>query len=356
MGKGYLPVDLERVYPSMVRPAGPWAARRAGADYGVSDEPDWRGIDWSKRLGSMKVAGRTINYVDHGGGDGSPVLFVHGLGGNWQNWLENLPPVGLARRCLALDLPGFGASEMPADRISISHYARLIEELCRRLELPTVTVVGNSMGGFIAAEMAMSYPDRVERLVLAAAAGISVTTAYRRPTVTAARASTIAGIFGVAKHRQVVVRPRLRHVALAPVVRHPTRLRPDITHEVMQAVGSPGYVPALDALLTYDFRDRLEEIACPTLLVWGAEDMLVPLKDADEFERAIPDTEKVVLDDTGHAPMLERPRPFNHALLAFLDTTSKAPERRNGPAGERENGGPPRTERFAPVAGSASAP
>jgi pimeloyl-ACP methyl ester carboxylesterase len=356
MAKGYLPVDLERVYPSMVRPAGPWAAGRAGADYGVSDEPDWRGIDWSRHLGRMKVAGRMISYVDHGSGDGPPVLFVHGLGGNWQNWLENLPRVGRARRCVALDLPGFGASDMPADRISISHYARLIEELCRRLELPTVTVVGNSMGGFVAAEMAMSYPDRVDRLVLAAAAGISVTTAYRRPTVTAARASTIAGIFGVAKHRQVVVRPRLRHVALAPVVRHPTRLRPDITHEVMQAFGSPGYVPALDALLTYDFRDRLEEIVCPTLLVWGAEDMLVPVKDADEFERTVHDTRKVILDDTGHAPMLERPRPFNDALLAFLATTAEAPGGVSEQAGERENGRPSRPQRFEPVAGSTSAP
>jgi pimeloyl-ACP methyl ester carboxylesterase len=356
MAKGYLPVNLERVYPSMVRPAGPWAARRAGADYGVSDAPDWRGIDWSRHLGQMKVAGRTINYVDYGAGDGIPLLFVHGLGGNWQNWLENLPRVGGSRRCVALDLPGFGRSEMPADRISISHYAHLVEELCRRLELPAVAVVGNSMGGFIAAEIAMSYPDRTERLILAAAAGISVTTAYRRPTVTAARASTIAGVFGVAKHRQVVVRPRLRHVALAPVVRHPTRLKPDITHEVMQAVGSPGYVPALDALLTYDFRDRLEEVACPTLLVWGAEDMLVPVKDADEFERAIADSRKVVLDDTGHAPMLERPVPFNDALLAFLEQAPETPAGSNGQGSEREIEKPARTERFGPVARSASAP
>ncbi len=318
MAKGYLPVEFERVYPSKIRPATPWEARRAGDDYGVSDTPDWRAVDWQPHLHEIRLAGRSVNYVDYGEGEGTPVVFVHGLGGNWQNWLENIPRVGQQRRCIALDLPGFGRSEMPADRISISHYARILDELCERIGIPAATVVGNSMGGFIGAEMALSYAHRVERLVLAAAAGISVTTAYRLPTVTAARASTIAGVFGLAQHPQVVVRPRLRHLALAPVVRHATLLRPDITYEVMRAATSPGYVPALDALLAYDFRDRLEEITCPTLLVWGAKDMLVPVRDADEFERRISDTRKVVLDDTGHAPMLERPVPFNRALLDFL--------------------------------------
>jgi pimeloyl-ACP methyl ester carboxylesterase len=318
MAKGYLPVEFERVYPSKVRPATPWEARRAGSDYGVSDTPDWRSIDWQPYLHELRVSGRSVNYVDYGDGDGAPVVFVHGLGGNWQNWLENLPRVGECRRCIALDLPGFGRSAMPADRITISHYARIVDELCERLGIASAMVVGNSMGGFVGAEMAVSYSRRVESLVLAAAAGISVTTAYRLPTVTAARASTIAGVFGLARHPQVVVRPRLRHIALAPVVRHATLLRPDITYEVMQAATSPGYVPALDALLAYDFRDRLEEITCPTLLVWGAKDMLVPVKDADEFERQIPDTRKVILDDTGHAPMLERPVPFNRALLDFI--------------------------------------
>ncbi len=331
MAKGYLPAGLARVYPAKVAPARPRAARHAGEDYGVSMEPDWRRVDWPSHLHDIKLAGRSVQYVDFGEGDGPPVLFVHGLGANWQNWLENLTVIGEERRAIALDLPGFGRSEMPADRVSISNYARIVEELCTRLDLGPVVLVGNSMGGFIGAEIAISYQQRVERLVLAAAAGISVTNAFRRPTVTAARASTAAGIFRLTKHREVVARPRLRHIALAPVVRHPTRLKADLTYEVMQALGKPGYVPALDALLVYDFRDRLEEIRCPTLLVWGEKDMLVPVADADEFERRIPNARKVVLEDTGHAPMIERPRAFNRELLEFLDEpSSEAPPRLDG--------------------------
>ncbi len=336
MAKGYLPASLERVYPSKVRPATPWEARHAGEDYGVSVEPDWRGVDWTRHLHRVRLAGRSVNYVDldevEGGGALPPVVFVHGLGANWQNWLENLAVVGRERRAVALDLPGFGGSEMPADRISISGYARIVEELCEHLDLGPTAIVGNSMGGFIAAEMAISYPKRVERLVLAAAAGISVTNAYRRPTVTAARASAAAGVFRLTKRPEVSTRPRLRHIALAPVVRHPTRLRADITFEVMQGTGLPGYVPALDALLVYDFRDRLEEIACPTLLVWGEKDMLVPVADAEEFERLIPRARKVVLADTGHAPMLERPAPFNRELLAFLAEPAEGAHTGGAPA------------------------
>jgi pimeloyl-ACP methyl ester carboxylesterase len=86
----------------------------------------------------------------------------------------------------------------------------------------------------------------------------------------------------------------------------------------VHAAGTPGFRDALDALLDYDFRPRLPEIACPTLIVWGREDMLVPVEDADEFERRIPNARKMLMEDTGHVPMLERPVKFNDSLIEFL--------------------------------------
>ena len=312
----------------------PWAARYAGDDYGLTATPDWRAIDWAAHLHQIEVEGGVLNYVDLGG-DGSrpPVVFVHGLGGNWQNWLENLPRVGAGRRALAIDLPGFGASEMPSEAISISGYARIIDAFCRKLDLGPVAVVGSSMGGFIGAELAISYPERADRLLLAAAAGISVTNLHRRPTMTAARVTTALGVGAIAASyaRTVVARSRLRYVALSPVVRHPNLISPAIAFELVRGTGKPGYLGALDALLSYDFRDRLPEIGCPTLLVWGAEDMMVPVRDADEFERLIPDARKLVLADTGHAPMLERAETFNRHLIEFL---VEAGEAAGGPNGD----------------------
>jgi pimeloyl-ACP methyl ester carboxylesterase len=118
----------------------------------------------------------------------------------------------------------------------------------------------------------------------------------------------------------------LRHWALALVVRHPTLLKVDLAVEMARGAWSDGLMPALEATLEYDFRDRLPEIGCPTLVVWGGEDMLVPAKDADEFERLIPDCRKVVMEDTGHVPMLERPETFNECLLDFLAERGEAEE------------------------------
>ena len=308
-------------------PALPGQAHRASPDYGRTASPDWRSIDWPAHLGSVTVCGRKMTYVDLGrhhldepGGRGHEpaVLFIHGLGGNWQNWLENLPRVAQERRAIAMDLPGFGTSEMPADKISISSYARWIDEFCEEIDLGHAVVVGNSMGGFIGAELAISYPARVERLVLVGAAGISITASRRRPVLTFAQIITAIAAAAAARRREVVARPRLRHFILAAVMRHPSRLRADLLAEITQGAGAPGFAGALDALMSYDFSDRLPEIACPTLIVWGNRDVLVPLPDAEEFERLIPDSRRVVFDDTGHTPMLERPIEFNDRLLEFL--------------------------------------
>ncbi|MGZ4201547.1 MAG: alpha/beta fold hydrolase, partial [Thermoleophilaceae bacterium] len=295
------------VFPSTARPATPRAARRADESYGATAQPDWRGVDWRAHLHSIDIAGSRVNYVDIGSGDGPPIVFVHGLGGAWQNWLENIPRAATERRTIALDLPGFGESEMPPGDISVPGYGRCVEELCERLGLGEVVLVGNSMGGFISAEVAIQRPQRVARLVLVSAAGISITNLRRRPVETWGRAAAALGVYGLAHVRELVVRPRLRHAALGYVVRHPTRLAPDLCWELMSAAGRPGFIGALEALLDYDFRDRLGDIRVPTLIIWGANDMLVPVKDASEFERRIPESRKVILDDTGHVAMIERP-------------------------------------------------
>ncbi len=294
------------------------AARRAGTSYGASDEPDWRSVDWRSHLRSIELAGRSLHYVDLGAGEGPPVVFIHGLGGCWQNWLENLPRTARERRVIAMDLPGFGHSELPRDDIAITGYAMMVDALCEQLGLGHVAAVGNSMGGFIGADMAINVPARVERLVLVDAAGFSINDVRREPGRTIMRLITGFGAVNATNVTRVLGRPRARHIALAPVMRHPTRLSADLLLEQSGAVGKPGFLLALDALAAYDFRERLPEIACPALVVQGTDDMLVPLRDAYEFERLIPAARTLILEDTGHVPMLERPRVFNDALIAFL--------------------------------------
>lgn len=312
---------MTSVLKPAARPAAPWAARRAGDDYGTPARPDWRDVTWWPHVKQAQIAGRSVNYVDYGAArDGSrPVVLVHGLAASWQCWLETIPRLAAeGRRVIALDLPGFGASEMPRERISIEGYGRTVESLCDELDLGQVVVVGHSMGGFTAAEFAIQYPERVERLVLQAAAGISTNAVRREPVMAGAR--IIAGLIArtATQSRMIARRPRLRWLAMQTAVRHPSRIPADFTYELLSHTGREGFLPALDAIISYDFRDRLSQIRCPTLVIWGADDMLVPRRDAGEYARVIPNARKVVFEDTGHSPMMERPQTFNDCLMDFL--------------------------------------
>jgi pimeloyl-ACP methyl ester carboxylesterase len=304
------------------RPAAPWAGRYAGDDYGHPAEPDWRDIDWSRHVRTAEIDGRPMNYVDYAPAaspDARPVVLIHGLTACWQSWLEQIPRLGAeGRRVIAVDLPGFGASPMPVDEISISGYGRAVEALCDQLDLGQVVVVGHSMGGFTAAEIAIQFPKRVERLVLEAAAGISTNDVQREPMLAGAR--MLGGLLArtAAQSRELSRRPRSRWLALNIAVRYPSRIPSDFAFELLSHADTEGFMPALTAIIDYDFRERLSQIQCPTLVVWGDHDMLVPLADADEYVRVIPGARKVVFEDTGHSPMMERPQKFNDMLVDFL--------------------------------------
>ena len=307
------------------RPAAPWAARRAGDDYGAPAEPDWRDVNWAAHVHQVEIAGCKINYCDYGEArDGArPVVLVHGLAACWQCWLEQIPRLAAeGRRVIAVDLPGFGGSDMPRDDISIEGYGRVVESLCDSLDLGQVVVVGHSMGGFVGAEFAIQYPERVERLLLQAAAGISTNNVKREPLLAVARVIAAVGARGAAQSELVATRPRMRWLALQSVARHPGRLPADMVYELVSHSGRDGFLPALDAIVSYDFRERLSQIECPTLIVWGAEDMLVPARDADEYEQQIPNARKTVFEDTGHSPMMERPQTFNDCMMGWLSEES----------------------------------
>ena len=155
-------------------PASPWRGRACRRRLRPAAEPSWREIDWLSLLHRVEIDGRQVNYVELGSGEGPPIVFVHGLGGQWQNWLENIPRFAQERRVVALDLPGLRAV---GDAAREDHDPRL--RPLPSTSSPTgsswgrVDLVGNSMGGFVAAEVAVQSPERVNRLVLVSAAGIT---------------------------------------------------------------------------------------------------------------------------------------------------------------------------------------
>jgi pimeloyl-ACP methyl ester carboxylesterase len=281
---------------------------------------DWGAVDWNAHLRTTEVAGARLTFADIGHGEPA-VVFIHGLGAQWRVWLPTLPAVSAHRRALAVDLPGFGDSAMPAGEISIRGFAEVIERLCEQAGLGPVVVVGNSMGGFVAAELALLHPDRVERLVLVDAAGIVFTGWERSRAMPFLRSMTVLGARVAAAARPIAARPRLRYAALSFVVHDPVSLPADVAYHALLAAPGPATKAALAASLSYvshEWGDRLKGISCPTLIVWGEGDTLIPVRHAREFARRIPGARVVTFPATGHLPMVEQPERFNATLLEFI--------------------------------------
>jgi pimeloyl-ACP methyl ester carboxylesterase len=175
------------------------------------------------------------------------------------------------------------------------------------------------MGGFIGAELALAFPTRVQKLVLVSAAGLSVASMKKEPLLTAGRMLSLGTTRAGTQASELIKRPRLRRVFLQFVVRYPEKLSVPLASELVRGGTSPGLVGGLDAILTYKIRERLSEIEVPTLIVWGRNDILVPVSDAAEFERLIgSNAHAVIFEDTGHLSMVERPSRFNALLADFI--------------------------------------
>jgi pimeloyl-ACP methyl ester carboxylesterase len=289
--------------------------------YGPAGRSPWLDIDWREHQRWITVDGQPVNTIELG--EGPPLVFVHCLAGWWTNWVEQLPVFARERRVIAMDLPGFGHSPMPREPISASGYARLLDGLFNALGIDAAAVVGNSLGGFVSCELAIAFPERVERLVLVSAAGLNT---FHNPETTRAlalvrrfeRAFAAISAWGAAHADAIARRRELRKTVLGSVLNHPGLMPAPQAAELIRGGGKPGFAGALETLITHSIRERMSEIACPTLIVWGERDRLVPVSDADVLAELIPNSRKVVFEDTSHLTMLERPDAFNALLRDFL--------------------------------------
>jgi pimeloyl-ACP methyl ester carboxylesterase len=285
--------------------------------YGPSGRSAWLDIDWREHRRSVVVDGTRANVVEIG--SGPPLLLVHGLSGCWQNWLENIPHFARTHRVIAPDLPGFGESEMPPDGISMPGYASFLDALCAELGVEgALPVVGNSMGGLVAAELTLAAPSRVERLALVSAAGVSSESVRREPILAFTQLLAWLDMLGGPHRETIASRPGARRLVFGLVCHRADLLPAETVYQLMQGAGKLGFLPAQRAILGHPLRERLHQIACPTLIVWGRNDRIIPVRDADRLQEYIPHARKMVWPQTGHVAMLERPDAFNALLEEFL--------------------------------------
>ena len=246
-----------------------------------------------------------LNYLRKG--SGKPVLLVHGFLGGSRHWLPVMDALSRGHDFIALELPGFGASgAMPACR-SIAEFAAKAVELMDHLGIRSFALLGHSMGGMIAQQLALDFAGRVEKLVLYGTAPSG-----NLPGRFETFAESIAriereGIAGVAE--------RIPATWLRAGPAHPAY---PLLREIASGASAQAAVAALRAVETWDVRSRLAELRVPVLVLTGDRDRSTPPEEAFALSRGLPDAKLCIAPDCAHAVHLDNPAIFNLVLGEFL--------------------------------------
>jgi len=254
---------------------------------------------------SVRVFGANLHYVD--AGSGSVVVLLHGLADDVGVWESVMPALAAKHRVIALDQIGFGRSDKPLLGYRAGTFVDFLDGFLNELKIDRASLVGNSLGGWIAANFALAHPERIDRLVLCDAAGYAAVPKTMDPR--ALNALRLAS------------REDIRY--LGPLTFHNKRFYEDVDLAFKQRVtAGDNYTvnQLLDSMIRgEDVLDgRLGAIHKPTLIVWGREDKLIPLKFAERFHKEITGSRLEVIDDCGNMPHVECADKFNHALLKFF--------------------------------------
>ena len=251
-----------------------------------------------------------LYYLDPNPGGKRPILLLHGLGADGESWgLQFVDLAAAGFRPLAVDLPGFGRSAAPHGRWTLRLAAAAVVDLLRELGYSRVDVVGHSLGGAVAQTLALDFPDLVRSLTLVN------TFACLRPrtwseTRYLMRRFVVANLRGVRHQAGAVawrVFPRADQAALR-----------DLLIQKILAADPAVYRAAMRELALFDSRPRLATITAPVLIITGAEDTTVALKNQRELA-AIPGARQVIVPGANHAITIDQPQRFNQELLDFLN-------------------------------------
>jgi pimeloyl-ACP methyl ester carboxylesterase len=263
-----------------------------------------------------ELKGSRIRYFV--GGQGPPLILVHGLGGAAANWTELAPLLVPNHRLLVPDLPGHGGSEALPAVSGLEPFADRVAALAAREGMLPAPVVGHSLGGAVVLRLALRHPDDVSAVVLAAAAGLSLGSIWGRQLQSVF--STVRPGRLAARWRGLVSRSLLlrRFVFGFVSVADPGSLTNEAVEGFLAAqLLHTDVDSAWQALRADDPRQELEAVRCPVLVLWGAEDVQLPLDDAFEYARRLRAPLRVI-PGCGHLLIGERPDACAHAIDDFL--------------------------------------
>lgn len=252
------------------------------------------------------VFGQKMRYLE--AGSGPTVILLHGLGGSTQSWMFTVGPLAEKFHVIVPDQIGFGTSDKPFINYRVRTYVDFLDEFYKQMKIDRATLVGHSMGGWIAATFASRFPEKVDRLVMADAAGYAPPANFDFKSLYNLNPSTredMKVLAGKVFFNKSFTTDAMIDQLLAQ------RMSAGDGYTINSLIDSAGR--------REDFLDgQLDKIRAPTLIVWGREDGLVLLNDGERFKKDIANSKLIVFDRCGHFPQLEKAGEFNAALLEFL--------------------------------------
>jgi pimeloyl-ACP methyl ester carboxylesterase len=278
-------------------------------------------------LSLYEVNGQTISVREEGQSNRQVAVLIHGWASSWQAVSPLLPQLSQRYRCLAIDLPGYGNSPRFADRTTIDKYADLVIELIKQSTEKPVVLVGHSMGGMISLTVALKAPQLVERMVLICPT-ISGKLSYLinltlTPFVWMERFALTRTLVTVFEPMMGITDTLLRTPLFAD--------RSGISKEAYELIKADtrrrdqGLIRAecFAAMRQHDLRGKITSIKTPSLVIWGMEDNVVPLRDASVVAREWPEADLRIIPNAGHWPQFETPDITERHVRAFLSTPIK---------------------------------
>ena len=267
----------------------------------------------------ITVAGRQVRYrVD---GAGPPVILLHGIGRSLEDWAEQHELLRGRHRVYSVDLPGYGESEPLGQPYTLPALARFVADFLDAVEIPQPAhLVGNSLGGAVAMQLAVQAPDRVTSLVLVNSAGFGreVTIALRllairplgRLLLRPSRHSARRVERSLFQDPAFVTQARVEHTfALAQ--------RPHAARVLLETVRSLGTFRGARPQWRQTLLHAVADLVIPILVVWGDRDLILPAAHLDAARARLPQAHTFLFPDTGHMPQIERAEAFSQLVSNF---------------------------------------
>lgn len=272
--------------------------------------PEVTGYQSKTRIGSEEIF-----YYDRG--RGPVVVLVHGMFGDFLDWEPVLEPLAASYRVIALDLPGFGSSSKPHREYSAEFFVSTLHQFFQQLDLGQFVLAGNSFGGQIAILYALQHPESVSKLVLVNSGGFRQHTSEEKTLLQSRFSEPILA----------ALTPQINALLFGNVFTQPSDNSArylEKQNAKLQRGDYPAYAYAISKSIALSLQsylvDRLPELQCPTLLIWGEDDQVLPVAQAELALSRIRNGELKTIANCGHAPQLECPAEFLRVLQSFLSS------------------------------------